>query len=68
MSNLLNRRYWIPRHVGIKGNEKSDSLAKSALNMAPDRVKILYADLKPKINKFFYSNNIGMIKYTINSY
>ena len=43
---------WIPSHIGIQGNDKADSLAKSALDMIPDKnYKIPYSDLKPKIKQ-----------------
>ena len=44
--------YWIPIHTGIQGNDKTDSLAKAALNMVPDKKsKIPYSDLKQKIRQ-----------------
>ena len=45
--------YWIPSHIRIKWIEKAYSTAKSALDMAPDKVQIPYIDLEPEINKFF---------------
>ena len=42
---------WIPSHFVIERNEKADSLAKTALNMAPNQnAKIPYTDLKHKMN------------------
>ena len=56
---------WIPSQIGVRGNESADSLAKSALDLTPDKSRIPYTDLKPTINKFLYtkwqhqwSNNI----------
>ena len=43
--------YWIPSHIGIKGNLRTDSAAKSTLDFV--KFKILYFNLKPKINKIF---------------
>jgi len=43
---------WIPSHIGIKGNDKADALAKDALNMNVTNIKIPYTDLKININKY----------------
>ena len=46
-----------------EGNKRADSAAESALNLAPDKFKIPYFDLKPKIDRFIrtkwqkYGNN-----------
>ena len=56
---------WTPSHIGVRGNERADSAAKSALDLTPDKSRIPYTDLKPTINKFLHtkwqqqwSNNI----------
>ena len=43
----------IPSHTEISGNEQVDRAARSALRMIPEKkFKILYTDLKIKINKY----------------
>ena len=39
---------WLPSHTGIKGNEKADIAAKSALLLPP-------SDFKPIINKYLFN-------------
>ena len=43
---------WLPSHTGIKGNEKADIAAKSALLLPPSNFKLPYTDFKPVINKY----------------
>ena len=40
-------------HIGIKGNEKADELAKQALNFNVLHLKVPYTDLKVNVNSVF---------------
>ena len=42
--NKLIKLCWVPSHMGIKGNEKADGTAKSALLLPVDKnIKISYS-------------------------
>ena len=43
---------WIPSHIEVQGNCKADTVAKSSIDMVPDKnPKIWYTDLKSKISQ-----------------
>ena len=46
---------WVPSHTGVKGNEKADSAAKSALELPRAKVGIPYNDFKHCINQYIFS-------------
>ena len=46
---------WLPSHTGIKGNEKADLAAKSALLLPPSNFKLPCTDFKPVINKYLFN-------------
>ena len=46
---------WVPSHTGIRGNEKADSAAKSALDLPRDKVGVPYNDFKHCINQYILS-------------
>ena len=46
---------WVPSHTGIKGNEKADFAAKSALDFPRTKVGVPYNDFKHCINQYIFS-------------
>ena len=46
---------WVLSHVGIKGNEKADSSAKSALDLPHAQVGVPYTDFKHLISQYIFS-------------
>ena len=46
---------WLPSHTGIKGNEKADSAAKSALDLPRAKVGVPYTDFKHLISQYIFS-------------
>ena len=56
--NIANKNIilcWVPSHVGIKGNEKTHSAAKSALDLPRAKIGVPYTDFKYLINQFEFS-------------
>ena len=54
---------WIPGNVGIKGNEKADTIAKRHIFQDIYEVKIPYSDFKPRISQ--YVNSLFQAKWNI---
>jgi ribonuclease HI len=47
--------YWIQSHVGIRGNEKVDALAKQSLTFQNTDLLLPACDFRPAINKLVSS-------------
>ena len=46
---------WVPSHIGIRGNERADSTAKSALELSHVKVGVSYNDFKHCIKQYILS-------------
>ena len=46
---------WVPSQIGIMGNEKADSAAKSALDLPRTKVCVPYNDFKHCISQYILS-------------
>ena len=46
---------WVPSHTGIRGNEKADFAAKTALDLPRAKVGVPYTDFKYLIGQYIFS-------------
>ena len=67
-TSLLNDGYnisfaWVPSHVGIRGNETVDEIAKQSIKEKISRKKIPHSDCKSKVNR--YIQDIWQIQWNL---
>ena len=55
---------WVSSHVGTKGYEKADELAKQALNFNVLDLKVPYTDLKVNVNSGIFNGMHILINYS----
>ena len=47
--------FWVPSHIGIKGNEDADSAAKEALSKRVTNITLPYSDYRRQIKPYIYT-------------
>ena len=50
-------------HIGIRGNEKADSAAKSALDLPRATVSVSYNDFKQHIKQYVLSTRLDILEW-----
>ena len=56
---------WVPSHTGIKGNEKADSAAESALDLPRAKVGVTYTDFNHVISQYIFSTRQDDLNGTV---